>query len=154
MRHRKSTFKINRTGEHRRSLLANQVCSLLKEGRISTTVARAKVSRRLAEKMITLGKDGSLAARRRAIAVLHQVDTVHTLFKEIAPRYVDRHGGYTRIIRIGQRVGDAAEMCYLELVQEPVAATVSETPEAAPAAAVSPAAESVPATTAEAAPQA
>lgn len=154
MRHRKSTFKINRTGEHRRSLLANQVCSLLKEGRISTTVARAKVSRRLAEKMITLGKDGSLAARRRAIAVLHQVDTVHTLFKEIAPRYENRPGGYTRLIRIGQRIGDAAEMCYLELVQEAMPTPATATPEAPAAVAVSPVAEAAPAPAAEAAPQA
>jgi large subunit ribosomal protein L17 len=149
MRHRKSTFKISRTGEHRRSLLANQVCSLLQEGRISTTVARAKVSRRLAEKMITLGKDGSLAARRRAIAVLHQVKLVGTLFKEIAPRYQNRKGGYTRIIRIGQRVGDAADMCYLELVQEAVAAPAAATPEAAPAvASPAPVTEAAPAETA------
>lgn len=135
MRHRKYTFKINRTSEHRKSLLANMVCSLFKSGRISTTTVRAKEARRLAEKMITLGKDGTLTARRRAIAAIRQTDVVRQLFSEIAPRYAKRNGGYTRIIHIGQRIGDGADMSFLELIQET----------AAPAAAGEPAAQETPA---------
>ncbi len=126
MRHRKSTFKINKRGEHRKSLLANMVCSLLKEGRIMTTPKRAKFVRSMAEKMITLGKDGSLAARRRAIAALRQKDVVAKLFAEIAPTYATRPGGYTRILHLGQRQGDAAEMCYLELVTDAAAPAAEE----------------------------
>lgn len=124
MRHRKFTFKIGRTSAHRRSLLANATCSLFLSGRIKTTVPKAKQIRRMAEKMITLGKKGTLHARRRAIAKLRQVDVVARLFSEIAPQYENRPGGYTRIIRLGKRIGDAAEMCFLELVEE----TVTETP--------------------------
>lgn len=132
MRHRKDTFKIGRTGEHRRSLLANMVCSLFISGRISTTVTKAKAAKRLAEKMITLGKDGSLTARRRAIAELHQTKVVALLFKEIAPRYAARPGGYTRLRLLGQRMGDAAEMCFLELIQDTApAAEATAAPEAA-----------------------
>ena len=130
MRHRKTTFKINKHGAHRTSMLANMVCSLLKEERIMTTPKRAKFTRSLAEKMITLGKDGSLAARRRAIASLRQKDVVAKLFAEIAPTYATRPGGYTRIIHLGQRQGDAAEMCYLELVKD---AAVPAADEAKPA---------------------
>ncbi|MFA4945315.1 MAG: 50S ribosomal protein L17 [Lentisphaeria bacterium] len=133
MRHRKDTFKINRHGGHRKSLLANMVCSLYKSGRIATTTVRAKVVRRLAEKMITLGKDGSLAARRRAIAALRQKDVVRLLFAEIAPRYAARPGGYTRIIHVGQRVGDAADMSFLELLPADAPAPAAAAP-AAPAA--------------------
>ncbi len=139
MRHRKTTFKINRHSEHRHSLLANMVCSLFKEGRISTTTKRAKFARSLAERMITLGKDGSLAARRRAIAVLHQKDIVAKLFSEIAPTYATRPGGYTRMMHIGQRQGDAAQMSFLELVKDnevpaaPVTAGEAKTAEAAKA---------------------
>ena len=116
MRHRKYTFKIGRTSEHRRSLLANAVCSLFKSGRITTTVQKAKEIRRLAEKMITLAKVGTLHARRQAIATLHQTGTVAELFSTIAPQHEDRTSGYTRIMRLGQRLGDAAEMCILELI--------------------------------------
>ena len=134
MRDRKTTFKINKRGEHRKSMLANMVCSLLKEGRIMTTPKRAKFVRSMAEKMITLGKDGTLAARRRAIAALRQKDVVAALFKDIAPTYATRPGGYTRIIHLGQRVGDAAEMCYLELVKDaPVAAEEAKAETAAKA---------------------
>ncbi len=118
MRHRKRIFKIGRRSDHVRSLLANQVCSLINEGRIHTTLAKAKEVRRLAEKMVTLGKRESLHDRRRAIAKLHQVDAVRKLFDEIAPKYTERHGGYTRIIKLGQRRGDAAPMCYLEFVEQ------------------------------------
>ena len=116
MRHRKYTFKIGRTSEHRRSLLANAVCSLFKAGRITTTVPKAKEIGRLAEKMITLGKVGTLHARRQAIATLRQTDTVAELFSKIAPQHEDRNSGYTRIMRLGPRLGDAAEMCILELI--------------------------------------
>ena len=118
MRHRKRVFKTGRRPDHVRALLANQVCSLILEKRIQTTVTKAKEVRRLAEKMITLGKRGTLHHRRMAIAKLRQVRTVGVLFNEIAPRYVDRSGGYTRIIRLGFRPGDAAPMCYLELVEQ------------------------------------
>ena len=121
MRHRKFTFKIGRTQAHRRALLANAVCSLIIEQRIVTTVTRAKQIRRLADKMITLGKRGTLHARRRAIAILHRPVVVAQLFNEIAPRYQDRHGGYTRIMRLNRRTGDGAEVCVLELVAEQVA---------------------------------
>jgi large subunit ribosomal protein L17 len=127
MRHRKYTFKIGRTSAHRKAMLANAVCSLFKAGRITTTVPKAKEIRRLAEKMITLGKKGSLHARRIAIARLQQTDTVGMLFSDIAPRYHDRQGGYTRIMRLGQRAGDAAETCILELVE--AAQTAAETAE-------------------------
>ena len=131
MRHRKYTFKIGLTSSHRRSLLANAVCSLFKSGRIETTVTRAKQIRRLAEKTITLGKKGTLHARRLAIAKLRQPDVVGLLFSEIAPGYEKRCGGYTRIMRTGRRTGDAAEMCILELVEVDVPETpASETVEA------------------------
>jgi large subunit ribosomal protein L17 len=116
MRHLKRIFKIGRKPDHVRALLANQVRCLINEGRIQTTVVRAKEVRRLAEKMVTLGKRGSLHDRRRAIAKLHQVDTVKKLFDKIAPEYSNRNGGYTRIIRLGRRRGDASPICYLEFV--------------------------------------
>jgi len=94
------------------------------EERIKTTIAKAKQVRRVAEKMITLGKRGSLHARRRAISILKQPGVVAHLFSEVAPRYEDRPGGYTRILRLGQRRGDAAEMCLLELVSEAMGAAV------------------------------
>ena len=99
-------------------MLANALCSLIVEERISTTVTRAKEIRRLAEKMITLGKNGTLHARRQAIAALRQPVVVAQLFGEIAPRFEGRNGGYTRIMRTGNRAGDAAEMCLLEWVTE------------------------------------
>jgi large subunit ribosomal protein L17 len=135
MRHRKYTFKIGRTSEHRRALLANAVCSLVRAGRITTTVTQAKGIRRLAEKMITLAKEGSLHARRQAIATLHQPATVAELFSKIAPQYEGRAGGYTRIMRLGQRLGDGADMCILELIPAAVMAT--------PADAATPAADAV-----------
>ncbi len=116
MRHRKYTFKIGRTSSHRRAMLANAVCSLIRSGRITTTVQKAKGIRRLTEKMVTLAKEGSLHARRQAIAVLHQPGTVAELFSKVAPQYEGRAGGCTRIMRLGQRIGDGAEMCILELI--------------------------------------
>jgi len=104
------------------------VCSLIVEGRISTTVTKAKQIRRLAEKMITLGKKGTLHARRLAIAKLHQPGVVAQLFSEVAPRHEHRDGGYTRIMRLGNRLGDAAEMCVLEFVEEAVKESGEEPP--------------------------
>jgi large subunit ribosomal protein L17 len=127
MRHQKKTIKLGRTAEHRKALLANQVCSLIEHQRIKTTLAKAKAVRPLAEKMVTLGKNGSLHARRTALAVLRQKDAVKKLFDDIAPRSAERHGGYTRIIRLGQRKSDAAPVAFLEWVD---AAEVVE--EAAP----------------------
>lgn len=126
MRHRKFTFKIGRSGAHRKAMLGNMVCSLFREKRIRTTVTKAKQARRLAERMITLGKRGRDHDRRRAASILRQPDVVATLFNEIAPRYQDRQGGYTRMMKLGPRTGDAAEMCLLELVTEPVTPKVKK----------------------------
>lgn len=117
MRHQITGRKFSRYSEHRWSLFRNQVTDLLRYEKITTTVPKAKEVRGLAEKMITLGKEGSLASRRRAIAFLTDEDVVNRLFKEIAPRYADRAGGYTRLIRLGTRQGDAAELARLELVK-------------------------------------
>jgi len=116
MRHQKKTVKLGRTAEHRKALLANQVCSLIEHQRIKTTLAKAKAVRPLAEKMVTLGKNGSLHARRTALAVLRQKDAVKKLFEDIAPRSATRNGGYTRIIKLGQRKSDAAAVAFLEWV--------------------------------------
>jgi large subunit ribosomal protein L17 len=116
MRHQKKTIKLGRTAEHRKALLANQVCSLIEHQRIRTTLAKAKAVRPLAEKMVTLGKKGSIHARRIAFAVLRQKDAVKKLFDEIAPRTADRNGGYTRIVKLGQRKSDSAPVAYLEWV--------------------------------------
>src|SRR6185436_2779859 len=120
MRHRKKTVKLGRTAEHRKALLANQVCSLIEHERIRTTVAKAKAVRPLAEKMVTLGKKNSLHARRTALAVLRQKNSVKKLFEDIAPRSANRNGGYTRIIKLGVRKSDAAKVAFLEWVDAPV----------------------------------
>ena len=116
MRHRKHTFKIGLKSGHRRSLVANAVCSLLTHGRITTTVPKAKEIRRVAEKTITLGKRGTLHATRLAVSRIHQKGVVKRLFNEIAPAYESRNGGYTRLLRTSRRIGDGAELCILELV--------------------------------------
>lgn len=116
MRHQKKTVKLGRKAEHRKALLANQVCSLIEHHRIKTTLAKAKAVRPLAEKMVTLGKNGSLHARRTAFAVLRQKDAVKKLFDDIAPRSAERNGGYTRIVRLGARRSDSAPVAYLEWV--------------------------------------
>lgn len=125
MRHQKKTVKLGRTAEHRKALLANQVCSLIEHQRIKTTLAKAKAVRPLAEKMVTLGKKGSLHARRTALAVLRQNDAVKKLFEDIAPRAADRKGGYTRIVKLGARKSDSAPVAFIEWVDRPV---VEETP--------------------------
>ena len=116
MRHQKKTVKLGRTADHRRALLANQVCALIEHQRIKTTLAKAKAVRPLAERMVTLGKNGSIHARRRALAVLRQKNIVKKLFDDIAQRSAERNGGYTRIVRLGWRKGDGAEQAMLELV--------------------------------------
>lgn len=126
MRHQKKTVKLGRTAEHRDALLANQVCSLIEHKRIKTTLAKAKAVRPLAEKMVTLGKRGDLHARRLAIGYLHQPATVKVLFEKIAPAAANRKGGYTRIIKLGQRQSDSAPMAYIEWVDMVV--TEEETP--------------------------
>ncbi len=118
MRHRKLTVKLGRTSAHRNAMLANLVCSLIEHGRVVTTAAKAKAARPLAERMVTLGKRGSLPARRRAVSILKQRDAVRKLFDEIAPRFADRPGGYTRIVLMPPRIGDAAPRALIEWVTE------------------------------------
>jgi large subunit ribosomal protein L17 len=115
MRHRKKTIKLGRTSSHRESMLANQVCSLIAAKRIKTTLPKAKATRSLAEKMVTLGKKGDLTARRRALAALKNKSAVSELFTTIAPAFADRKGGYTRIYKLGKRA-DSAEVALLEWV--------------------------------------
>ncbi|HEY4638762.1 MAG TPA: 50S ribosomal protein L17 [Candidatus Udaeobacter sp.] len=116
MRHQKKTVKLGRTADHRRALLANQVCALIEHQRIKTTLAKAKAVRPLAERMVTLGKNGSIHARRRALAVLRQKDIVKKLFDDIAQRSAERNGGYTRIVKLGARKSDSARMAFIEWV--------------------------------------
>ena len=116
MRHQKKTIKLGRTAEHRKALLANQVCSLIEHQRIKTTLAKAKAVRPLAEKMVTLGKRGSIHARRTALATLRQKNAIKKLFDDIAPRSTERNGGYTRIVKLGQRKSDSAPMAFIEWV--------------------------------------
>ena len=131
MRHRKKTVKLGRTSAHRNELLANLVCGLIEHRRIKTTVAKAKAARSLAEKMVTLGKKGTLAARRQAIATLKQEDLVRVLFDEIAPGFESRAGGYTRILKLGRRMSDSSEMVLLEWVEGSEKADDAEQVEAA-----------------------
>ncbi len=119
MRHRKTGRKLGRNTSHRKALLRNMVTSLFEHGRIQTTDAKAKEVRRVAEKLITLGRRGSLHARRQALAYVRSKDVVAKLFEEIAPRFASRPGGYTRIVKAGIRRGDNAPMSVLELVSEP-----------------------------------
>ena len=126
MRHQKSGKKLGRDSAHRKALYSNLTGALIDHGRIQTTEAKAKAVKPLAEKMITLGKRGDLHARRQALAALRSNDVVHRLFADIAPRFADRPGGYTRIVKLGPRQGDAAEMVYLELVDyEPAASPLA-----------------------------
>lgn len=131
MRHRKKTVKLGRTSAHRNELLANLVCGLIEHRRIKTTVAKAKAARSLAEKMVTLGKKGTLAARRQAIATLKQEGLIRVLFDEIAPGFENRAGGYTRILKLGRRMSDSSEMVLLEWVEGSEKADDAEQVEAA-----------------------
>jgi large subunit ribosomal protein L17 len=138
MRHLKRTAKLGRTGEHRNAMLANMVCSLIKHKRITTTLAKAKAARSVAEKIVSLGKQGTVQARRLATARLHargpgvqmtkaekqkwrtNEDVIRILFEDIAPAFKGRAGGYTRIVQLEQRPGDAAQKAILEWVDEVV----------------------------------
>src|SRR5262250_3676901 len=116
MRHQRSGKKLGRDAAHRRALYANLAGALIEHGRIKTTVTKAKAVKPIAEQMITLGRRGDLHARRQATAFLRSRDVVHKLFAEVGPQFAERPGGYTRIVKIGPRYGDAADMVYLELV--------------------------------------
>jgi large subunit ribosomal protein L17 len=116
MRHHRSGRKLGRDSAHRKALYANLTASLIEHGRIKTTVAKAKEVRPVAEEMITLGRRGDVSARRHALKFLRSQDVVHKLFSDVGPRFSDRPGGYSRIVKLGPRQGDAAEMAYLELV--------------------------------------
>ena len=117
MRHRKTRHKLSRTASHRKLLLRNLCKEVIDHERIKTTEAKAKAVKPEVERLITLGKRGDLHARRQALAALGQDKfVVYKLFEEVAPRYVDRHGGYTRILKLGPRRSDSTEMVYLELV--------------------------------------
>ena len=116
MRHRNAGYKLGRNTSHRRAVLRNLVTSVILNDRIETTITKCKASRPLIEKMITLGKTGSVHARRQAAAYLMTPESVDRLFATVAPRYADRNGGYLRIIRTGVRKGDASEMAFIELL--------------------------------------
>jgi large subunit ribosomal protein L17 len=118
MRHNKAGRKLGRNSSHRKAMMRNMVTSLLDLEKITTTDARAKELRKIAEKMITLGKRGTLHARRQALQVIMDKDVVGKLFERIAPRYADRPGGYTRIVKLGYRQGDNAALSLIELVEE------------------------------------
>ena len=116
MRHRKIRRKLGRTTSHREALLSNMAAALINHGRITTTLAKSKALRPVVEKLITLGKKQDISARRRAALILKDKDAVKKLFAEVGPRYGERNGGYTRIMRLGPRAGDGAPMAILELV--------------------------------------
>ncbi len=126
MRHLKRTAKLGRTGEHRNAMLANLVCSLIKHKRVTTTLAKAKAARSVAEKLVTLGKKDTVHARRLVAARLHQEDATKILFAEIAPSQKDRNGGYTRIVKMHQRQGDASQLAILEWVDFVAATPAAE----------------------------
>ena len=119
MRHGVSGRKLNRTTSHRLAMFRNMVTSLLNCERIYTTVPKAKEMRRWAEWMITLGKHGDLHSRRQALSVIREKKVVYKVFEELAQRYQNRAGGYTRIVKVGFRRGDASPMCLLELITDP-----------------------------------
>src|SRR5437867_4633867 len=119
MRHRVDHRKLSRTASHRKALLRNLITSLFQHERIETTVAKAKEARRLGERMITFAKRGDVAARRHVARFVHGDDVVRKLFDTVAPWYAERNGGYTRIIKVGRRLGDAGETALLELVKSP-----------------------------------
>ena len=119
MRHGVKKAKLQRTASHRKSLLANQACSLITHGRITTTLAKAKALRPYVEKIITLSKSDTLHARRQALATLPQPKVVRKLFTEVAEAVKDRQGGYTRIVKLGQRKTDSAPMALIEIIDLP-----------------------------------
>jgi len=125
MRHRKAGLKLGRTASHRDAMFRNMVTSLFKHDRIQTTDVKAKELRRWVDKMITLAKRGDLHARRQALSVIREKDVVHKLFSEALTRFSNRQGGYTRVVKMGLRPGDAAQIALIELVDPPVEATPS-----------------------------
>jgi large subunit ribosomal protein L17 len=138
MRHQKTRHKLSRDASHRKALLANLCIEVIDHERIKTTEAKAKAVKPIAEQMITLGRRGDLHARRQALSFLRSQDVVHKLFDDVGPRFAERPGGYSRIVKIGPRAGDAAVMVYLELVDFVPEASVapvatSRTPAAAAA---------------------
>ena len=134
MRHRKLTVKLGRTSSQREALFANMVSNLILAKRITTTIAKGRATKRLADKMVTVGKKGTLAARRQALSSLKQEKAVAELFAAVAPAMKDRQGGYTRLIKLGKRMSDSSEMCILEWVDFVPKAKVAkaEKPEAEP----------------------
>lgn len=132
MQHQIAFRKLGRTTPHRRALLRNMVTSLIMKDRIQTTVQKAKELRRIADRMVTLGKSGTLAARRQAAAYINDPAAVQKLFADLAARFQDRMGGYTRIMRLGHRHGDAAQMAIIEYLPS-VADVAAETPKKKPA---------------------
>ncbi|MBE7415943.1 MAG: 50S ribosomal protein L17 [Deltaproteobacteria bacterium] len=126
MRHNRDEKRFDRSFSHLKSMLANMTNDLVMHGRIKTTTPRAKVLRRYAERMITLGKNGSLASRRRAMAFMRSKVAVDKLFSDVAPQYKERNGGYTRILKLGNRPGDNAPMSFIELVEGAAAAAEAQ----------------------------
>jgi large subunit ribosomal protein L17 len=116
MRHKVKSKKLGRTAEHRKALLASLAVNLIKRKRIRTTLAKAKMASRMADKMVTLGKRDNIAARRHAASELRDKEAVSVLFKDIAPQFAERNGGYTRILKLGKRASDGSEMALLEWV--------------------------------------
>ena len=149
MRHRKHTFKIGKSGAHRKAMIANMLASLFTHNRINTTVVRAKELRRWADKMITCAKIGDLHNRRKAIAVVRDIEAVRILFEEIAPKFKERPGGYTRIVKLKNRKGDGAEICFIELVEEELTPKTKAAPAKKEVKAEAPAEEAVEAETTE-----
>ena len=125
MRHRRAGKKLGRDASHRKALYCNLTGALIEHGRIRTTQAKAKAVKPIAEQMITLGRHGDIHSRRQALAYLRSQDVVYKLFSDVAPRFADRAGGYTRIVKLGPRQGDAADMVYLELVDYTPERTIS-----------------------------
>ena len=134
MRHAKLNQRLSKPSDHREAMVDNLVKSLIEHGQIRTTHARAKVAQRLADRLVTLGKDGSIHARRRAFRVLQNRTLVHALFVDIAPRFVDTPGGYTRVLRLGYRRGDGAQQAVLAFTRlpalQPAVPTAPKTPQA------------------------
>jgi len=130
MRHRKAGLKLGRTSSHRDAMFRNMVTSVFKHDRIKTTDVKAKELRRWVDKMITLAKRGDLHARRQALAVIREKDVVHKLFAEATERFSGRNGGYTRVVKMGLRPGDTAQISLIELVDPPVSSASDSTVEA------------------------
>ncbi len=130
MRHRVKSKKLGRSSAHRKALVASLVCNLIKERRIKTTVAKAKLARSMADKMVTVARRDTVTARRRAMSVLRQKDAVTALFSDIVPICVGREGGYTRVLKLGRRSSDSSEMAILEWVGAAVAVASEDAVEA------------------------